>query len=598
MLKIRGAGLKRRGQGVWWPILIALAVSQAHAGPLGLPDSARPGAVRPDTTPAAAPKAPPQAGVEVPPVIDRPLGVDEGPRVQVAQFELVDARDLPRYKVKVSEIQSLVDAKGATYTEGLTIGQMQEVAEVVTQYYREKGLILAQAVVPVQTVQGGVIKIQVYEGKLGRVIPEGNSMYSNVVLEGPFKKLIGEPVTKDDIESALLQLTDFPGLTVFGVFQPGQLVGVADLVLRVQEEKRFDVAYRADNHGIKTTGRHRFRPTFEWNNVTGGADHAAVTVQQSYTPKNNTYLSFDYDRYLGLGFKAGAYYNKNDFDVGGDLKERGISGKTIQMGTWLDKSWFRSRQFNFSTRVELARKESRTFVKGDIRNRDRLSVLSFSGMLDQVDTRFKGINFATVEVSHGFNNVFGAMGSAKSALDYPTGYRPGRQGGSGDFAAGEFTKLFATASRLQTVRKNTSLLMRTEFQWSDDLLVPMEQYSVGGPDNLRAYGPAEVLLDRAWFMSAEVIQNMPFITDVRAFGNRTWGELIQLSAFYDVVMGKLNDPLSSEKQGYVNFQGAGVQLRFTLPGKIESRIIGAWSLTRDAGNNRQPQAWADFTYRF
>jgi hemolysin activation/secretion protein len=115
---------------------------------------------------------------------------------------------------------------------------------------------------------------------------------------------------------------------------------------------------------------------------------------------------------------------------------------------------------------------------------------------------------------------------------------------------------------------------------------------------VRAYGPAEFLLDSALFFSAELIQNMPFITDVRAFG-RTWGELVQISMFYDHAVGRLNDPLPTDPDGYVNFKGAGLQIKFNLPSTIESRLMWAWRVGGDDPiNERHPQVWGDLTYRF
>jgi hemolysin activation/secretion protein len=144
--------------------------------------------------------------------------------------------------------------------------------------------------------------------------------------------------------------------------------------------------------------------------------------------------------------------------------------------------------------------------------------------------------------------------------------------------------------------------LRGEYQWSNDLLVAMEQYSVGGPDNVRAFPPAQQLLDRALFLSAEIIHRMPFVGDKpgpEIFGNRTWGELVQISAFYDHAVGRLNDPLSSEPSGHINFKGAGLQLRLTSPGFIESRLMFAWEVGSDeATNERRPQIWGDLTYRF
>ncbi len=198
------------------------------------------------------------------------------------------------------------------------------------------------------------------------------------------------------------------------------------------------------------------------------------------------------------------------------------------------------------------------------------------------------------------------MGSSGDANLLPTGLRPSRQGGSRTFAEGQFSKVFATASRLQTLAPNHSLLLRGEYQWSDDLLVPLEQYSIGGPENVRAFAPAVALFDRAYFMSFEYIMNAPFIADVPAFGTRTWGEVLQFSVFYDHALGRLNDPGRTEEPTYESYRGAGMQLRFNIPGMIDSRLMWAWAVgaetdgegRSDTGNGRRPQIWGDLTYSF
>lgn len=587
------------------PFVLTVA-EYSYAGPLGLPDSARPGAMRPaEVGKSELPKATTMPGLEIPAVIDRPLRIDEGPRVAVQQFNLVDAQDLPEYGIQVEEVRARLEEKRLQKPDGFTIGELTEIAEIVTDYYRENGLILAQAIIPVQNVDSGIVTIQVFEGRLGRVIPEGNQSYDDVVLQSPFKRLVGQPVTKAAVEQALLQLTDFPGLTVLGIFQPGQVIGTADIVLRVQEEKRFDMSFRVDNHGLQDTGRIRFRPEMVWNNITDGADKLTVTFQQTYNPKNNLFQAFEYQRYIDWGITTGLFFNDNEFDVGGELARQEISGETEMKGGWIEKAWVRSRQFNFLTKAEMNHEESRTLSRGRLSNEDSLSVLSLEASLDHVDNRFKGINFLTLEYSQGFEDLFGAMGSAGEAAQRPTGFRPSRQGGTRTFASAKFEKLFITASRLQTLPWNLSLLARGEYQWSNDLLVPMEQYSVGGPDNIRAYPSAQVLLDHTLMMSAELIMAMPFITDKQAFGNRTWGELVQLSMFYDHAVGELNDPLVTQPQGFINLKGAGFQGRFTLSGSIEARIMAAWPVggtgpaeVRNPQNERNPQLWGDFTYRF
>ncbi len=582
---------------------------------VAVPDALKPGAVRPEET--GRPTLPPQPAEEVfkapdsildvPAVIDRPFDVDAGPRVEVNRFHLADAQDLPRYGIRVADIERILQEQISARPDGFTIGHLEQAAAAVTVYYRNQGLVLAQAVIPVQTVEDGIVEMQIFIGTLGRVLVEGNTIYRDKILLGPFRRLIGEPVTKDSIESALLQLTDFPGLTVFGIFQPGQLVGTADIILTVQNENRFDFAYRVDNHGLQETGRGRFRPTFEWNNITGAADRLSLAVQQTYRPKNNTFYSVDYQRYLGRGVKAGAGWNRNTFAVGGELALQQITGESNQISGYLDKALIRSRQMNLSARVGLTHKDSSTRTRDRQTNKDKLTIVSLSSSFDNVDIRFRGINFATFEYSRGINDLFGAMGSSLSAAELELGQRPSRRGGPADdrFAAGQFDKIFLTASRLQTLSPEygLTLLVRGEYQWSNNLLVPLEQYSVGGPDNVRSYPPAQKLLDRAVFGSIELIKSMPFIGDREAFRGRSWGEVVQLSVFYDVAVGRLNKPLGNEIQegfgGNVNFQGAGIQLRFTLPGFIESRIIYASELGRQKPANGRPnQLWGELIYRF
>ena len=235
---------------------------------------------------------------EVPALIDRPLDIEEGPYIVVKEFNMIDAEDYPEHEVSVSEIKSTIldDLLKKQLERGFSIGELQEVADEVTRYYRTKGLILSTAVVPIQTITDGVVDIQVFIGRLGRVVAEGNKKYDLEILEKPFSKLIGQPVTQHEIEEALLVLTDFAGLSVFGVFRPGIKVGEADIVLKVQQEKSYDVDYRIDTHGLKETGLNRFRTIVHWNNPTGGADRITVTLQQTYNPKMNNFWSIDYKK--------------------------------------------------------------------------------------------------------------------------------------------------------------------------------------------------------------------------------------------------------------------------------------------------------------
>lgn len=589
---------------------LALAMSAVAWGqPPSLPDAVQPGAVRPgEERPRAQVQPDPGAVYEVPPVIERPLDIDDGERILVSRFELKGVMDRPAMGIAQEEIQALVDAKRLERPEGFTVGRLQEVATEVTRYYRGKGMILAQAFVPVQTVQDGVVVIEVLEGRLGRVLPEGNEMYKTETIERPFQGLVDQPVTQAGIEAALLGLTDYPGLVVFGVFQPGQQVGTADMVLKVQEERRFDASIRFDNHGLRETGRRRGRIDLAVNNVTGVADKLRGVFQHTDKPANSMFWEVGYERPIFRpGYSVHASYSRNDFDVGGEFERLDIVSDTQTGIVGLKRQIIRSRQRNLAGTLDLARRQAVTDIRDREVTRDDLTVLSLALDYDSVDTRFSGLNAASLVYSHGFNDVFGSMGDSDSAARKAV--PPSRRGGSGRFAEGSFDKIFGSYSRLQSLRPladwiwpafwdNKSVLLRAEGQWSDDLLVPLEQYAIGGPNHVRAYQPTEVLFDSAWFVSVEYIMNAPGFHDQPAFQNRTWGELLQLSLFYDASGGERNDPLVSDIDSEV-YSGAGIGLSFNLPRKFSSRFSMAWPISpSESVNDRKPQFWFDLNYTF
>lgn len=540
---------------------------------------------------------------EIPPVIDRPLEVDEGPRIVVERFELRNAVDRSQLGIRIAELDALLEGIRLERPEGFTVGQLEQVAEEVTRYYRTRELILAQVVLPVQTVRDGVVTLEVLEGLLGRVLVEDNRIFRSEVLTAPFRRYIGQPVVASRIEMILLSLTDYPGLTVFGLFQPGQLIGRADLVLKVQQENRLDVSYRVDNQGTRDTGDNRFRAVIDWNNITGGADVMQLIFQQTFSPRNQFFWRSGYSRPLGRGFSMAGHAERNRFRVAGELD---IASTTETGALSLSKSFIRSRQFNFSGQLSIARKDSFSTTRGEPTSLDRLTVASARLDSDFVDTRFGGLNFAFVEYSRGFNNLFGSMGDAASGERLAMrNLGPSRQSADGARAEGRFHKVRLGFTRLQTLAEHEALLLRTEFQWSPDLLVPLEQFSVGGPESVRSFPVAEILWDTAIFASLEYLVDAPFIADRPGLRNRTWGELLQVSAFFDYAAGELNDPLATDPQNFQSHYSVGVGIRFNLPGSLFIRLMQAWELDgyrrlegQDTGDREAVRFWADITYSF
>jgi len=544
-----------------------------------------------------------QPAFEVPPMAERPLDIDEGEKIQVQAFRLEGVRDLPEYDINRTEVEKLVEELRRQRPEGFTVGRLQEVADAITRYYRSHGLILAQAYVPVQTVEEGVVTLSVLEGRLGRVQVEGNEYYDEALLKKPFEELVGRPVTKEGIERALLLLSDYPGLSQFGVLQPGIEVGTADILLKVQEEKRYDVTLRVDNHGQRTTGSRRYRIDAKWNNLTGGADYLRVLLQRTAVPSNSFFEMLEYERKLLPGLTFHGDYNLNRYDLGKELRDQGLSVEEEKARISLVRDFIRSRERNLSAELAFNRKTQMTLARGNMIFKDSLFVMDLNLQYDSVDSRFAGLNSAFLQYSHGFDDLFGSMGGGGSANSATV--PPSRQGGNGEFATGLFDKVFFAFSRLQSMTpfseklKQHSLLLRTEFQWTPGMLVGMEQYAIGGPNNVRAYPPSAAVYDKGYFFSLEYIVNAPGFAEKPAFGNHTWGELLQFSTFFDQAGGYNNNRIAGTDIANQVYKGWGFGLSFNNPGVFNTRLNIAYPLGKpDPANGRHPQYWLDFNYSF
>ena len=336
-----------------------------------LPGAATPGGALPEIPDTdLSPPITPDELFPIPPVIDRPLGVDEGDRLFVSKFVLKGSVDRPDQGIVEQELKDMVEESriltqgldevgpdGFTSEErmeisgfmravvedpdwdnrladyellvdrlreehlerdtGMTIGQLQEVANAVTQYYRDAGFILAQAFIPAQEVADGTVTIEVLEGTLGNVLAESNEKFPDEVLAAPFQDLIDAPVTAGSIESSILLLTDLAGLGVFGVFQPGQQVGTSDLVLKVQKEEPWQATVRWDNQGTRFTGDNRLFAELSVNNLARRGDRITLTMLQQYDPKKSFFGSAKWETPIFLpGLILAGQFSRNFFEVG------------------------------------------------------------------------------------------------------------------------------------------------------------------------------------------------------------------------------------------------------------------------------------------
>lgn len=636
-----------------------------------LPAGAQPGGAQPLVPPPVLPQPETNLQLNVPPVTQRPLGASQGARVFVRKFVvtgvignrhngIVPAEVQAAVDRRFDQIQKLIEAErlklqnlqeqgpegftpeerdrimkfmqGAVKTEspqaqrqayqefvqklqeerlkrlqGLTIGQLQEVANVVSDYYHEHGYFLARAIIPAQEVNDGVVHIRVLEGRLVKVEPKGNKLYSDAMLERPFAPLIGNLVSVKQSETALLTLAQYPGLSAFGVFTPGDYVGTTNLVLNVQNERAYDANVRVDNEGTEFTGRNRLIGTVDWNNPTGHADMLRVTALKTFVPENTLFGDVRYEHpFLDLDNTLAVDLSRNSFDVSGSGVTPGTIGGISKIATLSLQRYFqRSRDQTLTGTVDFSRNRADTVFVGKVIGRDDHAILGAQLGYDSINAALGTISTASVRIEHGLAGVFGVPSDAalqnKQVLPPPSRY-----GGDGKPALPDFTRLTVNYQLFKSLPYNQSLLFRFSGQYTPDMLTSMEQFVIGGVDSVRAVPTSQFLADKGVFGSLEYSVRAPGFADHSAFAGFTWGQVLRLRVFSDAAIGVLNNPVNPASKR-VAAEGNGIGLEFTWPGRFTANLqwahlnggVRAGTSVNDPLAIRDShQVWADVTFTF
>jgi hemolysin activation/secretion protein len=577
------------------------------------PDQLTPGGLLPQLENVELPRAEQKIFV-IPPVREREPISEGGAQLQVRYFDLFIDPVLGRKAG--DELNGivrgfLIDRVVVQPQGGYTIANIESIAADVTELYREAGFFLAWAYIPMQKVKDGIVRINVLPGELGAVNVEGNENYSTSRIVAPFEKLIGEPVESDTLESAVLQVRDFPGLMPLAVLGPGLEVGSSELTLSVAEQP-LNFSVTGDNYGTVVNGQYRVIGSLVWNNPLGQADRLKVDILQTFDPAENTYGSIFYESPIARSsWSLGANIYTNQFEVGAVGQNLGLQGESAVAGLFGKKQFKRSRDLNISIDAALNAKrasfDSPFAASGE--REDKLSVITLGLNLDTVDSLagVTGITAFRVWLDLGIADFLGSMpadGNCNST----------RQGATADvcdgqttfkYAGGDFTKFAISLQRLQQITTYNSLLFRAYYQFSSDLLVSLEQVAIGGPFNNRGYPVSQALVDKGGFATFEWTYNFAgrFPEFSKTSGIRSYA-LWNWFLFTDFGGGEKNDPFPNE-EGKIDLSSFGGGLEMAWDVGERSNINFRFELATPIGStppleidDKDPRYWGRLTYSF
>ncbi len=446
----------------------------------------------------------------------------------------------------------------------LTLSELRAMAARIADHYHRNGYFVAQAYLPPQDIQGGMVTIAVAEGRYGKVILRNQSKLSDSVVNGQLAGLnSGDAIVSAPLEHRLLQLASLPGVKIKSTLVPGTAPGTSDLIVDVLPGKLISGSIDADNAGNRYTGQYRVGATVNLNNPAGLGDVASLRVLTSGS--GMSYARASYQMPFGQA-TAGVAYSYLHYALGREFKPLQANGTAHIGSVYGSYPLIRSRNTNLYAHLAF---DAKTFQ-------------------DKIDTTSaitdKQAQTLTASLVGDHRDSLGGGGVSGFSLGWTTGNIDIETPAVRAFDAatarsnGHYNKLGFSAMRLQTVTDSISLYAALSGQIASKNLDVSEKMELGGMYGVRAYPEGEAYADQGYLMTVEARMLLP------KFSQQMPGHM-QLIAFVDAGAVSINKNPWSAGSNRRTLSGAGVGFNWTDPDNFMLRAYYARKLGSDVATS-------------
>jgi hemolysin activation/secretion protein len=443
----------------------------------------------------------------------------------------------------------------------LAIAELFQLRSAITRLYTDKGYITSGAYIPPQTLQRGVVTIQVVEGRLEAIAITGTRRLSPNYVRSRLAIATGTPLNRNRLLEALQLLQLDPLIqSLSAELSAGTRPGESVLSVRVTEAKSLTTQLTFDNARAPSVGTDRRQLQVSEGNLTGLGDRLSAV----YTNTNGS-NAVDLSYVLPLNPRNGTL----SFNYGS------ASSNVIELPFDVLEIESKSRYYEFILRQPIVQTPTREVALGITATRRESEATLLSGLIPfpalgadrNGKTRLTALRFfqeatwrSGVEVI-ALRSQFTVGLNALSATINPDP---------------PDSRFFAWRGQAQWVRllaPDTLLLVRSDLQLADRPVLPLEQFGLGGQDSVRGYRQDALLTDSGLFASAEI--RLPILRLPRL------NSLLQLTPFVD--LGTAWNLRSAPDPDPSTLLAVGLGLRLQCSDRVTARLDWGMPLMEISG---------------
>ena len=380
-----------------------------------------------------------------------------------------------------SEIDEIVKNSQLKYRTA-TFEDLVCLRSQLTQLYLDKGYVTSGAFLANnQDLSNGVVTIQVVEGELEQIIITGLDRLQENYLKSRLKLAASQPLNRDDLETALQLLIINPLFeTVDAELTAGQKTGSNVLLVNVKQARSFTASIGVDNYRAPSIGEFQGSVNLAHGNLLGFGDR--FFAQYGFTEGLDIYnLSYTIPWNAYDGTFSFSYDNSNSGIITEEFRDFDIDSET--------------ETYSFNIRQPLTRSPDREFALGltlDIRRRETFlgdEPFSFSVGAEDGKSNVTVLRFSQDWVKRDATSVFAARSQFNVGID-AFDATINNTGTDGTF--------FVWQGQFQWVEQlspRVLLITRVGGQFTDDSLLSLEKFSLGGVNTVRGYQENQLVTD-------------------------------------------------------------------------------------------------------
>lgn len=499
--------------------------------------------------------------------------VEEPTKQAAASNEPITVRNVQITGNSVFSSSTLSALIAGDIQPSMTLTGLDNLAARITRYYRNHGYLVARAYLPPQDVSEGVVTIAILEGHLGEITLHDNTGTASTATAPLHRLQTGDAVNRQQMEDALLRLSDLPGVEVKSTLRPGASVGSSDFLVELEPSAAFTGEVDVDNFGNRFVGAERIGASLYWNNPAKLGDQLSLRAQANASDFRYGRIGYQlpigpWATRIGVAWSAMRYKLGKAFDVLDANGSASIGSFYVQQPLLRGRraSWYVNAQFDdkhLHDDIGIVHLQSRKTLHN--------ATLGIRG--DIIDTLAGG---ASNRILLNYTQGRLGMDAVSAFIDQFTAH-----------SSGQFSKWSLDYQRLQRLPQNWLLTLNANAQWADKNLDSSEKLLLGGSTGVRAYPQGEASGDNGYITSVELRHSV--------------AERIDAFGFYDAGRVRINQaPWGPAASNHRRLAGYGVGLSYAFH-PFSVQVFAAWKAGTgepESDEDKSPRLWAQAVYQF